>query len=425
MVDTASPFWLALTFSRYPAERNYFLQGWISFRHRGISRRRCPISYRRSGAYRFKRSPAYPKSPAISLPRPPIPQRTVRQAWSSPMKTRAAVAFSPKKPLGNRRGRPGGAEGRRGPGRDQGHRHLSHRRLYAGRARQRGACSRRSSATKGAGVVLEVGAGVTSVKPGDHVIPLYTPECRQCKSCLSRKTNLCTAIRATQGKGLMPDNTSRFSYKGQPIFHYMGCSTFSNHTVLPEIAVAKIPRRRAVRQGLLHRLRRDDRRRRCGQYGRRRTGRQLRGLRPWRHRSQRHPGPEDGRGGQDRRRRHHDAKAEWGTRFGMTHFVNPARISGDVVPHLVELTGGGADYTLRLHRQHHGDAPGAGSLSSRLGRKHHHRRRRGRQGNLDPAVSNWSPAGSGRVRLSAGRAAAPTCRRSSTGTWTARSRSIR
>src|SRR3982750_215771 len=93
---------------------------------------------------------------------------------------------------------------------------------------------------EGAGVVLEVGAGVTSLKPGDHVIPLYTPECRQCKSCLSRKTNLCTAIRATQGKGLMADGTSRFSYKGQTIYHYMGCSTFSNFTVLPEIAVAKI-----------------------------------------------------------------------------------------------------------------------------------------------------------------------------------------
>jgi S-(hydroxymethyl)glutathione dehydrogenase/alcohol dehydrogenase len=93
---------------------------------------------------------------------------------------------------------------------------------------------------EGAGIVREVGAGVTSVAPGDHVIPLYTPECRQCKSCLSGKTNLCTAIRATQGKGLMPDGTSRFSYKGQTIHHYMGCSTFSNFTVLPEIAVAKI-----------------------------------------------------------------------------------------------------------------------------------------------------------------------------------------
>ncbi len=93
---------------------------------------------------------------------------------------------------------------------------------------------------EGAGIVREVGPGVTSVKPDDHVIPLYTPECRQCKSCLSGKTNLCTAIRATQGKGLMPDGTSRFSYKGEMIHHYMGCSTFSNFTVLPEIAVAKI-----------------------------------------------------------------------------------------------------------------------------------------------------------------------------------------
>ena len=93
---------------------------------------------------------------------------------------------------------------------------------------------------EGAGVVLEVGAGVTTLRPGDHVIPLYTPECRQCKSCLSRKTNLCTAIRATQGKGLMPDSTSRFSIGGKPIFHYMGTSTFSNHIVVPEIALAKI-----------------------------------------------------------------------------------------------------------------------------------------------------------------------------------------
>ncbi|NQY97459.1 MAG: alcohol dehydrogenase catalytic domain-containing protein, partial [Henriciella sp.] len=93
---------------------------------------------------------------------------------------------------------------------------------------------------EGAGIVREVGAGVTSVKEGDHVIPLYIPECRECKSCLSSKTNLCTSIRSTQGQGLMPDGTSRFSYKGKLIHHYMGCSTFSNFTVLPEIAVAKI-----------------------------------------------------------------------------------------------------------------------------------------------------------------------------------------
>jgi S-(hydroxymethyl)glutathione dehydrogenase/alcohol dehydrogenase len=93
---------------------------------------------------------------------------------------------------------------------------------------------------EGAGVVVDVGKGVTSVKKGDHVIPLYTPECRQCPSCLSRKTNLCTSIRATQGQGLMPDGTSRFSIGKDKIFHYMGCSTFSNFTVLPEIALAKV-----------------------------------------------------------------------------------------------------------------------------------------------------------------------------------------
>jgi S-(hydroxymethyl)glutathione dehydrogenase/alcohol dehydrogenase len=93
---------------------------------------------------------------------------------------------------------------------------------------------------EGAGIVMEVGAGVTTLQAGDHVIPLYTPECRQCKSCLSRKTNLCTAIRGTQGKGLMPDGSSRFSIDGKPVFHYMGTSTFANHIVVPEIALAKI-----------------------------------------------------------------------------------------------------------------------------------------------------------------------------------------
>src|SRR6202000_2125191 len=93
---------------------------------------------------------------------------------------------------------------------------------------------------EGAGIVREIGSGVTSVKPGDHVIPLYTPECRQCKSCLSQRTNLCTAIRATQGKGVMPDGTSRFKCDNAQVFHYMGCSTFSNFTVLSEMAVAKV-----------------------------------------------------------------------------------------------------------------------------------------------------------------------------------------
>ena len=198
---------------------------------------------------------------------------------------------------------------------------------------------------EGAGIVLEVGAGVTSLKPGDHVIPLYTPECRQCKSCLSRKTNLCTAIRGTQGKGLMPDGTSRFSYKGQPIYHYMGCSTFANHTVLPEIALAKIrddaPFDKACYIG-------------CGV---------TTGVGAVVNTAGVEPGANAivfGLGGiglnviqglkmvgADRiiGVDINDARREWGARFGMTHFVNPKNIPGDLVAHLVELTNGGADYT--------------------------------------------------------------------------------
>ena len=119
---------------------------------------------------------------------------------------------------------------------------------------------------EGAGIVREVGPGVTSLKPGDHVIPLYTPECRECEYCLNPKTNLCQAIRVTQGQGLMPDGTSRFSIDGEKIFHYMGTSTFANFTVLPEIALAKVNRGRSLRQNLLHRLRRDHRHRRGHQH---------------------------------------------------------------------------------------------------------------------------------------------------------------
>ncbi|MBU2606543.1 MAG: S-(hydroxymethyl)glutathione dehydrogenase/class III alcohol dehydrogenase [Alphaproteobacteria bacterium] len=197
---------------------------------------------------------------------------------------------------------------------------------------------------EGAGNVREVGAGVTSVKPGDHVIPLYTPECRQCKSCLSGKTNLCTAIRATQGKGLMPDGTSRFSYKGQTIYHYMGCSTFSNFTVLPEIAVAKIrtdaPFDKACYIG-------------CGvttgvgavtntakvQVGDNVVVFGLGGIGLNVLQGARMAGADKIIGVDI-----NDSKKAWGEKFGMTHFVNPKHTK-DVVAEIVALTDGGADYS--------------------------------------------------------------------------------
>jgi S-(hydroxymethyl)glutathione dehydrogenase/alcohol dehydrogenase len=198
---------------------------------------------------------------------------------------------------------------------------------------------------EGAGVVVEVGPGVTSVAPGDHVIPLYTPECRQCKSCTSRKTNLCTAIRATQGKGVMPDGESRFSLRGQKIHHYMGCSTFSNHTVLPEIALAKIrkdaPFDKACYVG-------------CGVT----TGI---GAVLWTAKVE--PGATVvvfGLGGiglnvvQGARMAGatmivgvdiNPAREAAARSLGMTHFVNGKEHGDKLVGHLVELTGGGADYS--------------------------------------------------------------------------------
>ncbi len=198
---------------------------------------------------------------------------------------------------------------------------------------------------EGAGIVIEVGPNVKSLKPGDHVIPLYTPECRECEYCLNPKTNLCQKIRVTQGRGLMPDGTSRFSYKGRMLHHYMGCSTFSNYTVVPEIALAKV-RHDAPFDKICYIG--------CGV---------TTGVGAVINTAKVEPGSTAivfGLGGiglnviQGLRLAGaakivgvdlNPEREAWGRRFGMTDFVNPSQVDGDLVQHLVTLTKGGADYT--------------------------------------------------------------------------------
>ena len=199
---------------------------------------------------------------------------------------------------------------------------------------------------EGAGVVVECGPGVKSLKPGDHVIPLYTPECRECEYCLHPKTNLCQAIRTTQGQGLMPDGSSRFStLDGDPILHYMGTSTFSNYTVMPEIAAAKIREDAPFDKvcyigcgvttgiGAVMNTAKVEAGTNCIVFGLGGIGLNVvQGLRL---------AGADMIVGVDI----NNGRKEMAERFGMTHFVNPTEVDGDIVPYLVDLTKGGGDYT--------------------------------------------------------------------------------
>ena len=198
---------------------------------------------------------------------------------------------------------------------------------------------------EGAGIVVEVGPSVKSLNVGDHVIPLYTPECRECEYCLNPKTNLCQSIRTTQGQGLMPDGTSRFSYKGNKIYHYMGTSTFSQFTVMPEIAAAKISKKAPFDKvcyvgcgvttgiGAVINTAKAEAGCRAIVFGLGGIGLNvIQGLKMI--------GAEMIVGVDT-----NESKESWGKKFGMTHFVNPKTGSGDLVSHLVELTGGGADYS--------------------------------------------------------------------------------
>ena len=253
---------------------------------------------------------------------------------------------------------------------------------------------------EGAGIVVEVGEGVTSVKPGDHVIPLYTAECGECLFCESGKTNLCTSVRATQGKGVMPDGTSRFSYQGQPLYHYMGCSTFSEYTVVAEVSLAKInpdanPEHVCLLGcgvttgiGAVHNTAKVQAGDSVAVFGLGGIGLAV------------IQGARQAKAGRIIAIDTNPSKFEMAQQFGATDCVNPKDFDKPIQQVVVEMTGWGVGSFVRMHRQHQRDARRTGMRASRLGPERDHRRRRCGSGDQHASVpaGHWTQVDGHRVR---------------------------